>query len=95
VDSVEGLERVPGTYVSRCKIPGNFLNYGEYFVSVGSDTPMVKSHFFCDRVLSLRIEQTGGIAGHVPDNRVGLLRIALPWEIVRVDDAVAKIWNRN
>jgi lipopolysaccharide transport system ATP-binding protein len=95
VDSVEDLERVPGTYVSRCKIPGNFLNYGEYFVSVGSDTPSLKTHFFCDRILSLRIEQTGGVGGHISDNRSGLLRLALPWEIVRIDNVVARIWNRN
>jgi lipopolysaccharide transport system ATP-binding protein len=85
MDGVEQLERMPGTYVGRCKIPGNFLNYGEYFVSVGSDTPMLKSHFFCDRVLSLRIEQTGGIAGHIQDNRVGLLRVEFPWETERID----------
>jgi lipopolysaccharide transport system ATP-binding protein len=95
MDDVEDLERMPGAYVSRCKIPGNFLNYGEYFVSVGSDTPSLKTHFFCDRILSLRIEQTGGVGGHISDNRCGLLRIALPWEIHRIDDVVARIWNPN
>ena len=95
VDNVEDLERMPGTYVSRCKIPGNFLNYGEYFVSVGSDSPMLKTHFFCDRILSLRIEQTGGVGGHIADNRCGLLRIALPWEIERIDEMESNMWNYN
>ena len=39
--------------------PGDFLNYGQYFLSVGSDTPMIQSQFFVDRGLSFNIEQMG------------------------------------
>ena len=79
------MDRVPGTYVNRCTIPGNFLNYGQYFVSACSDFPMVQSHFDLEQVLSFRIEPTGGVGGFVPDERVGLLRINLPWDITRID----------
>ena len=72
-------DRAPGTYLSRCTIPGTFLNYGQYFLSIGSDTPMIQKHFFLDRGLVFNVEQTGGVGGHIPDGRQGLLRLALPW----------------
>ena len=70
--------------MSRCTIPGNFLNYGQYFLSVGSDTPMIQSHFFVDRGLSFTVEQTGGIGAHISDGRQGLLRPELPWTMRRL-----------
>ena len=80
-DGNEGeMERESGTYLSRCTIPGYFLNYGQYFISVGSDSPMIQTHFFIDRALSFRVEQTGGVGGFTPDGRRGLLRINLPWD---------------
>jgi lipopolysaccharide transport system ATP-binding protein len=83
-DGSETPERAPSTYVSRCTIPGEFLNYGQYFVSVGSDLPMVQSQFFVDRALAFRIEQTGGAGGHLPDHRPGLVRAMLPWLVERI-----------
>jgi lipopolysaccharide transport system ATP-binding protein len=80
----EDFIREPGRYVSRCEIPGDFLNYGQYFVSVGADFPMIQGHFFCDRVLSFNVERTGGIAGHIPDTRSGMLRMRLPWGVDKV-----------
>jgi lipopolysaccharide transport system ATP-binding protein len=76
--------RTPGTFLSRCTIPGNFLNYGQYFLSVGSDTPMIQTHFFIDRGLSFTVEQTGGIGAHISDGRQGLLRPDLPWTMRRL-----------
>ena len=76
--------RTPGTYVSVCRIPGNFLNYGQYFLSIGADTPMIQTHFFLDRSLSFTIEQSGGIGAHVSDGRAGLLRPDLPWTMRRL-----------
>jgi lipopolysaccharide transport system ATP-binding protein len=85
----ENLARRPGRYISRCEIPGNFLNYGQYFFSVGADFPMIQTHFFVDRVLALRVERVGGAASHIPDGRDGLLRMMLPWELDHVDQMVA------
>jgi lipopolysaccharide transport system ATP-binding protein len=85
VESVDGeLARRPGRYVSRCTVPGDFLNYGQYFVSVGADFPMIQSHFLADRTLSFQVERTGGIAGHISDNRQGFLRMSLPWDVSEV-----------
>jgi lipopolysaccharide transport system ATP-binding protein len=71
--------RAPGTYLSTCTIPGNFLNYGQYFLSVGCDTPLIQTHFLVERAISFTVEQTGGVAGHISDGRRGFLRLALPW----------------
>jgi lipopolysaccharide transport system ATP-binding protein len=93
-DAPDRVVREPGTYVSRCTLPGNFLNHQQYFVSVGSDTPMVQSHLFLDRLLTFHVEQTGGAGGSVPDGRIGLLRMALPWEIERMEGDVASSAER-
>jgi lipopolysaccharide transport system ATP-binding protein len=80
----EGMERLPGRYVSKCTVPGDFLNYGQYFVTIGSDVPMIRTHFLHDRVLAFHVEQTGGVGGHMPDRRGGLLRLRLPWNIEKI-----------
>jgi lipopolysaccharide transport system ATP-binding protein len=83
-DTTGGEEgRAAGTYVSTCTVPGSLLNYGQYFVSVGADTPMIQRHFFVERALTFSIEQTGGTGAHISDGRQGVLRPALPWTIRR------------
>jgi lipopolysaccharide transport system ATP-binding protein len=84
-DSSEGcMERSEGLYVNQCTIPGEFLNQGQYFISVGSDIPMMQVNFSVDRVLTFHIEPTGGVGGHIPDRRQGILRIRLPWDTQRI-----------
>ena len=82
-DSVED-GRLPGAYVSRCTIPGTFLNAGQYIVAIGSDTPMMQSHFMVDRGIVFTVEPTAVIGGHIPDGRPGLVRPALPWSVERL-----------
>jgi lipopolysaccharide transport system ATP-binding protein len=84
MDMVEELVRDPGVYVSRCTVSGELLNYGQYYVTVGCDFPMVQTHFFVDPALAFHIEQTGGVGGHIDDCREGLLRLRLPWKVERV-----------
>jgi lipopolysaccharide transport system ATP-binding protein len=81
----EGLHRSPGRYVSRCELPADFLNYGQYFVSVGADSPMIQSHLGVDRVLSFRIDAMGGAGSHIPDGRRGLLRMKFPWNLQQLE----------
>jgi lipopolysaccharide transport system ATP-binding protein len=86
MDGLEGeLKREPGTYLSRCTIPADFLNYGQYFVSVASDFPMIQVHFALDRVLAFQVEPTGGVGGSIPDGRSGVLRVSLPWDIQKFE----------
>jgi len=77
-------DRHPGVYLSRCTIPGELLNYGLYYVSVGADTPMLRSHFLLEREIGFQIEQTGGVGGHFSDGRPGLVRLPLHWDVHRV-----------
>jgi lipopolysaccharide transport system ATP-binding protein len=71
--------RTPGKYISRCTVPGCFLNYGQYFITVGSDFPLRKVHFSLDPALAVQVEHTGGVGGNVLDGRKGILRMQLPW----------------
>jgi lipopolysaccharide transport system ATP-binding protein len=73
--------RDPGRYISRCTIPGEFLNYGQYFITIGADFPSTQAHFFHDRCLSFIVEQTGGVGGHLTDHRPGAVRMRLPWNV--------------
>jgi lipopolysaccharide transport system ATP-binding protein len=82
----EDLDREPGRYVSRCEFPGEFLNYGHYYVTVGSDTPMQQAHFRVEQALGLRFDHVGGLGGHMMDGRVGALRLRLPWELIRLPE---------
>jgi lipopolysaccharide transport system ATP-binding protein len=84
----DGIERPPGTYSGRCTIPGEFLNNGQYSVSIGCDTPMIQTHFFVDRLLAFHIEQIGGANSHITDRRPGFIRMKLAWETERVDRVV-------
>jgi lipopolysaccharide transport system ATP-binding protein len=77
--------RHPGVYLSRCTLPGDFLNYGQYYVSVGADTPMLRTHFLLEREVGFQIEQTGGVGGHLSDGRPGLVRLPLHWDVRRVE----------
>ncbi len=85
MDDQEELTREPGVYVSRCQVPGELLNYGLYYVTVGCDTPSVQSHFLVDHGLAFQVAPTGGVGGHINDGRTGLLRLRLPWTLERVE----------
>jgi lipopolysaccharide transport system ATP-binding protein len=80
----DDLHRSPGRYLSRCELPPDFLNYGQYFISVGADSPMIQGHFSVDRILSVRIDAMGGAGNHIPDGRRGLLRMKFPWAMQRL-----------
>ena len=73
--------RSSGSFVSRCEIPGEFLNKGQYAASVGIDIPMVQSILFLDNVVSFFVEATGSVVGSIPDNRLGVVCPLLPWTV--------------
>jgi lipopolysaccharide transport system ATP-binding protein len=74
------LVREIGRHVSRCTVPGGFLNFGQYYISIGCDFPMRKIHFALDPALAIHIENTGGVGSHISDGRRGCLRMQFPWE---------------
>ncbi|MBN1286721.1 MAG: ABC transporter ATP-binding protein [Anaerolineae bacterium] len=76
--------REPGIYVSRCEIPGNFLNETRYNINVASDVPFVEFVFWQNNVLSFQVEQTGGISARFSDKWAGVICPQLSWEIERI-----------
>jgi len=78
------LDRLPGIYLNRCTMPGEFLNFGRYYVSIGADTPMLRSHFRLEREVTFQIEQTGGVGSQYADGRPGLVRLPLDWDLQKV-----------
>ena len=81
----EDYRREVGRYVSRCILPPDLLNAGRFFVSVGSDFPMIQSHFGVDQALSFTIEPVGGVGMHIPDSRLGVLRMRLQWDVEQLN----------
>jgi lipopolysaccharide transport system ATP-binding protein len=80
-DAWDGVPRPPGTYVSRCEIPGNFLNEGPYWVTVSADVPFLEGIFYEESVVSFAVEQTGGVSGRYSERWPGLICPALKWRI--------------
>ncbi len=77
-------ERPPGWYVSRCRIPGHWLNEGRYILSVNASVYGVRRYFHEENALSFRVDPTGAVGTQWPERRLGVLRPKLPWEIERV-----------
>jgi lipopolysaccharide transport system ATP-binding protein len=82
-----GKLRAPGMYVSRCAIPANFLNEGEYGLqSVAADFPFQKIAFFEENVMRFHVAQTGGLSGQYPEKWPGVICPSLPWTVRRAPD---------
>ena len=84
MDGFQERVREPGEYVSRCQFPSEMLNYGKYYVVVGCDFPMEKTHFHVDPALGFQIERTGAVGDHFYDGRRGFFRTRIPWEVERL-----------
>lgn len=75
--------RLPGRYVSRCKVPGEILNAGAYILNVGFDCPVGNSAFMKDSVLNFRIEHTNVPlhSSHGGWKPSGMLCLSLEWHV--------------
>ncbi len=81
-DVKEHAEKIkdPGIYVSRCRIPKNFLNVGKYFIRIDGRIPKVEHFFSVRNALSFEVESTGGPTSVEPP-RDGLVCPELEWTI--------------
>ncbi|NPA93245.1 MAG: ABC transporter ATP-binding protein [Chloroflexi bacterium] len=73
--------RPAGRYVSRCTIPADFLNGGRYLVSMNASAYRVKRYFQEDNAVAFTVDATGAPGSQWPENRLGLVRPRLDWEI--------------
>jgi lipopolysaccharide transport system ATP-binding protein len=87
-DKLEQFEhfstRQKGTYRSRCEIPADLLNAGQYSVTVIASTFRVKRYFREDAALAFTIDATGSPGAHWPEPRPGPARPRLTWEIEEI-----------
>lgn len=75
--------RPKGNYLSRCKVPENFLNEGRYVVAVNASVFRVKRYFWDDHALAFNVDATGAPGKQWPEPRMGSVRPALEWSIER------------
>ena len=76
--------RNSGVYQSFCEIPGNFLNEGQYSLTVTADIPFVKTLLIEENVLAFHIVQTGGVSGKFPERWPGAVCPVLNWKVRQV-----------
>ena len=77
-----GRVREPGRYVSRCRVPGEWLNSGHYTLTIASDVNNMELVFVEKHAIGFRIEQTA-LPAHSAARPDGLICTSLPWVIVR------------
>ena len=84
-DSSEEYEkygtRPAGRYVSRCEIPADFFNEGQYVLGINASSYRVKRYFQDDHALTFSIDSMGAPGKQWPQNRLGLIRPRLNWQI--------------
>lgn len=80
-----GVPREQGVYLSRCTVPGNFLNTGQYYLMVAADIPTREILFQFDNILPFSVQCTGGVGAEVPDGRLGVIRPMLEWTVSPVE----------
>jgi lipopolysaccharide transport system ATP-binding protein len=83
--------RPAGCYRSRCVIPADFLNAGQYHVTVIASSFRIKRYFREDAALMFTVDGTGSPGAHWPEPRPGPVRPRLDWlieEISVYDDRI-------
>jgi|SRR5579884_33141 lipopolysaccharide transport system ATP-binding protein len=77
-----GQIREPGSYVSACRVPGQILRPGRYFLTVFCYIPMRRPLAYHDNILSFEIS-SAGYQFHL--DRVGLTTPVLDWTVQRIE----------
>jgi len=90
-DDADRYERYPerkaGRYLSRCVIPADFLNEGRYVVGVNASSFRVRRYFQDEHALAFNVDASGAPGTHWLENRLGLIRPRLKWNIEEVQNA--------
>ncbi|MCC6148370.1 MAG: Wzt carbohydrate-binding domain-containing protein [Anaerolineaceae bacterium] len=82
VDQYERYEvRKTGRYVSRCTLPGDFLNEGRFVIGVNASSYRVQRYFHDEQALIFNIDAAGAPGMQWPEPRMGAVRPKLDWQI--------------
>ena len=76
--------RQAGRYVSRCTIPGDFLNDGRYVLGVNASSFRVRRYFQDEYALAFTVDATGAPGMHWLEPRLGTIRPRLDWQIQEI-----------
>ena len=76
--------RAAGSYLSRCRIPGNLLNDGRYVVGVNASSFKIRSYFTEEYALTFSVDGAGAPGSHWAEVRSGPVRPALAWDVVEL-----------
>ena len=83
LDAFHARETRPaGRYVSRCRIPANWLNEGRFMIGVNASSFGIRSYFTDEFALSFATDGTGAPGSQWPEARSGPFRPALEWQIL-------------
>jgi lipopolysaccharide transport system ATP-binding protein len=74
-------DREAGRYISRCRIPANFLNGGTFVLGVNASSFQIRSYFTDEHALTFSVDPTGAPGSHWAEPRRGPMRPALEWEV--------------
>jgi lipopolysaccharide transport system ATP-binding protein len=75
------VERRKGKYVSRCRVPEDFLNGGTFVLGVNASTFQIRSYFTDEHTLIFTVDPTGAPGTQWAEPRRGPVRPALEWEV--------------
>lgn len=73
--------RPAGHYLSRCLIPGDFLNEGRFVIGMNASSYRIKRYFQEEQALTFNVDAAGAPGMQWPEPRLGPVRPRLDWKI--------------
>ena len=84
-DSTQQYERYrvrsEGHYISKCTLPPDFLNEGQYVLGINASSYKVKRYFQDENALVFTVDGAGAPGKQWPERRLGPVRPRLEWNI--------------
>ena len=84
-DSTQQYERYSvrseGHYISKCTLPPDFLNEGQYVLGINASSYKVKRYFQDENALVFTVDGAGAPGKQWPERRLGPVRPRLEWNI--------------
>ena len=78
--------RKAGHYISRCSVPANLLNGGRFVVGINASSYRIKTYFHDEQALVFNVDTSGAPGTQWPETRLGVVRPALEWKIIRKNE---------
>ena len=73
--------REPGRYISRCQVPADFFNEGQYVLGMNASSFRVKRYFQDEHALTFTVDTMGAPGKQWAEVRLGTIRPRLNWQI--------------